>query len=170
MRGFSGREEFTVSTSTRFITVTTIDPVATTKVNQMDESATLSIGQLARATGTKVETIRFYEKSGLLPAPARTEGNYRTYTSAHLGRVSFIRRARDLGFSLDQVRELLELADDRTQPCGAIDAIASAHRAEIERKILGLQALKAELDSLIDQCSCSTIAECRIVESLSPAG
>jgi Cu(I)-responsive transcriptional regulator len=132
------------------------------------EPATLAIGQLARATGTKVETIRFCKKIGLLPEPARTEGNYRVYTGEHLGRLSFIRQARDLGFPLDQVRELLELADDRDRPCGAIDAIASAHRAEVERKIRDLQALKAELDSLIDQCSCGTVAECRIIEALSP--
>lgn len=132
------------------------------------EHATFAIGQLAQATGTKVETIRFYEKTGLLPAPARTEGNYRAYTGEHLGRLSFIRRARDLGFSLDQVRELLELADDRNRPCAAIDAIASAHRAEVERKIRDLQALKAELDRLIDQCSCGTVAECRIIDALSP--
>jgi len=136
----------------------------------MDEHAALAIGQLARMTGTKVETIRFYEKTGLLPEPARTEGNYRAYAKEHLGRLSFIRRARDLGFSLEQVRELLALADDRSRPCGAIDAIASAHRAEVKRKIRDLQALKAELDSLIDQCSCGTIADCRIIEALSPVG
>jgi len=133
------------------------------------QHVTLTIGQLARATGTKVETIRFYEKTGLLPAPARTEGNYRAYTDGHLGRLSFVRRARDLGFSLDQVRELLDLADDRSRSCAAIDAIASAHRAEVERKIRDLQALKAELDSLIDQCSCGTVADCRIIDALSPA-
>jgi DNA-binding transcriptional MerR regulator len=82
--------------------------------------------------------------------------------------LSFIRRARDLGFSLDQVRELLELADDRDRPCGAIDAIASAHRTEVERKIRDLRALKAQLDNLIDQCNCGTVAECRIIEALSP--
>ncbi|SAL79917.1 MerR family regulatory protein [Caballeronia terrestris] len=129
----------------------------------------LTIGHLASATGTKVETIRFYEKTNLLPAPARTEGNYRSYTVAHLNRLSFIRRARDLGFSLEQVRELLALADDRSRSCSAIDAIAREHRFEVERKIRDLQALKAELDNLIDQCSCGTVAECRIIEALSPA-
>ncbi|MFM0007707.1 MULTISPECIES: MerR family transcriptional regulator [Paraburkholderia] len=128
------------------------------------DDANLTIGQLARATGTKVETFRFYEETGLLPAPARTEANYRAYSEAHLRPLSFIRRARDLGFSLEQVRELLQLADDR----GRIDAIASAHRAEIERKICDLKALKAELDSLIDQCSCGAVAECRIIDALSP--
>ncbi|AUT73580.1 MULTISPECIES: MerR family transcriptional regulator [Paraburkholderia] len=133
------------------------------------DSPTLTIGQLAKATGTKVETIRFYEKTGLLPAPARTEGNYRAYAVDHLNRLSFIRRARDLGFPLEQVRELLALADDRTRSCSAIDAIASEHRREVERKIRDLRKLKAELDNLIDQCSCGTVDECRIIEALSPA-
>lgn len=128
----------------------------------------LTIGVLAERTGTKVETIRFYERCGLLPAPARTSGNYRAYEPAHLKRLSFIRRARDLGFSLDQVRELLALADDRASPCVAVDDIARAHRTEIERKIRDLQAMKGELDRMLARCGCSTIAECRIIEMLSP--
>ena len=128
----------------------------------------LTIGQLARETGTKVETVRFYEKSGLLPAPARTEGNYRSYDRAHLNRLSFIRRARDLGFSLDQIRDLLALSDDRDQSCTAVDAIAKAHCAEVERKIADLRSLKKELDRMIDQCGCGVVADCRIIESLSP--
>ncbi|MCO5082727.1 MAG: helix-turn-helix domain-containing protein [Rhizobiaceae bacterium] len=128
----------------------------------------LTIGHLARETGTKVETIRFYEKSGLLPAPSRTDGNYRSYDEAHLNRLSFIRRARELGFSLDQVRALLTLSDDRGQPCAAVDTIATEHRAEVERKIADLQSLKAELDRMIDQCGCGVVADCRIIESLSP--
>jgi DNA-binding transcriptional MerR regulator len=86
------------------------DPVRMAWVKGM---ARLTIGDLAKRTGTKVETIRYYERIGLLPEPGRTEGNYRSYGSEHLGRLSFIRRARDLGFSLDQVRELLGLADQR---------------------------------------------------------
>lgn len=129
---------------------------------------TLTIGELARAAGTKIGTVRFYEKTGLLPAPARTRGNYRAYTGEHLNRLSFVRRARDLGFPLDQVRELLALANQRERPCATVDAIASAHRTAIERKIRDLQALKAELDSLIDQCVRGTVAECRIIETLSP--
>ena len=130
----------------------------------------LTIGHLARRTGTKVETIRFYEKSGLLPLPLRTHGNYRAYEQAHLNRLSFIRRARDLGFSLDQIRTLLTLADDRTRSCVAVDAIANEHRIKIEQKICDLLALKAELDRVIDQCGCGIVADCRIIESLSPAG
>lgn len=127
----------------------------------------LTIGHLARETGTKVETVRFYEKSGLLPTPSRTEGNYRSYDAAHLNRLSFIRRARDLGFSLDQVRALLALSDDRNQSCSAVDTVAKEHRAEVERKIADLQSLKDELDRMIDQCGCGVVADCRIIESLS---
>lgn len=128
----------------------------------------LAIGALARMTGTKVETIRFYEKSGLLPVPGRTEGNYRAYEPFHLNRLSFIRRARDLGFSLDQVRALLDLSDDRTRSCEAVDAIAKEHLVEVERKIADLKALRGELDRMLMQCSCGTVAECRIIETLSP--
>jgi Cu(I)-responsive transcriptional regulator len=131
-------------------------------------SRILTIGHLARETGTKVETVRFYEKSGLLPAPSRTEGNYRSYDREHLNRLSFIRRARDLGFPLDQIRALLALSDDQGQSCAAVDAIAKEHRTEVERKISDLQALKKELDRMIDHCGCGVVADCRIIESLSP--
>jgi Cu(I)-responsive transcriptional regulator len=130
---------------------------------------TLRIGDLAKATGTKVETIRYYERAGLLPVPGRTPGNYRTYGPAHLNRLSFIRRARDLGFTIEQVRELLDLADDRDRPCGAVDAIAREHLAEVERKIADLNALRRELAELIGRCRRGTVAECRIVEALSPS-
>ncbi|MCQ4633442.1 helix-turn-helix domain-containing protein [Shinella sp. CPCC 100929] len=132
-------------------------------------SKVLTIGRLAEATGTSVETIRFYEKSGILPSPARTDGNYRSYEPAHLNRLSFIRRARELGFSLDQVKELLRLSDDRSQSCAAVDDIAKLHRTEVERKISDLLSLKTELDRIIDTCRCGTVADCRIIESLSPA-
>ena len=129
----------------------------------------LTIGELARGTGTKVETIRFYEKSGLLPAPARTAGNYRAYSPAHLNRLSFIRRSRDLGFSLEQVRTLVDHADQKDRPCDAVDAIAKDHLSEVDSKIADLTALRRELDSMITQCQCGTVADCRIIESLSPA-
>lgn len=128
-----------------------------------------SIGELAKATGTKVETIRYYERIGLLPAPARTGGNYRAYAAEHLGRLSFVRRARDLGFSLDQVRELLGLADQKDRSCEAVDEIAREHLAEVDRKIADLGALRRELDNLIGQCRCGTIADCRIIEALAPS-
>ncbi len=129
----------------------------------------LTIGKLASATGTKVETIRYYEQIGLLPAPMRSAANYRTYEQEHLRRLSFIRRARDLGFSIDQVRELMGLADRRDQSCMAVDVIANQHRDAIARKIADLTALAGELDALIDSCSRNTVADCRIIEALAPA-
>jgi DNA-binding transcriptional MerR regulator len=126
----------------------------------------LTIGHMARATATKVETIRFYEKTGLPPAPARTRGNYRAYGTEHLNRLSFIRRARDLGFSLERIRALLGLADDKNQPCEAIDTIAREHLEAVERKIKDLEALRRGLARMISQCQHGTIAECRIVEAL----
>lgn len=131
-------------------------------------SATLSIGALAQATGTKVETVRYYERSGLMPAPTRTGGNYRAYKRAHLDRLSFIRRARELGFSLDEVRELLRVSDQPDAPCEEVDRIARAHLEAIERKIADLAALGAELRQLIGQCQHGTVAECRVIEALAP--
>ena len=131
-------------------------------------SESFSIGELAKATGTKAETVRYYERIGLLPAPARTSGNYRAYSRPHLERLSFIRRARDLGFSLDQVRALLRLADDRGQSCAEVDRIAKLHLTEVDRKIADLASLGSELRQLIDKCRHGTIAECRILEALGP--
>jgi Cu(I)-responsive transcriptional regulator len=132
-------------------------------------SGSLSIGDLARAAGTKAENVRYYERIGLLPAPARTSGNYRAYARSHLERLSFIRRARDLGFSLDQVRALLRLADDRSQSCAEVDRIAKLHLTEVERKIADLASLGEELRQLIEKCRHGTIAECRILDALGPA-
>lgn len=128
----------------------------------------LSIGKLAAATGTKVETIRYYETIGLLPAPERTASNYRAYSPAHLARLSFIRRARSLGFSLEQIQALLGLADQKDRSCAAVDVIAREHLAEIDRKLADLTTLRAELDSLIVQCGQGTISDCRIIETLGP--
>lgn len=128
----------------------------------------LSIGTLAKATGTVAETVRYYEKIGLLPDPPRTEGNYRSYGPDDVARLSFIRRARDLGFALDQVRALLELADDRQRPCDEVDALARHQLDQVERKIADLEALRVELSGLINQCQRGTIAECRILDALGP--
>lgn len=128
----------------------------------------ITIGNLARATGTKVETVRYYEHIGLLPAPPRTGGNYRSYGATELARLSFIRRARDLGFSVEQVRALLTLSDDRQGDCASIDAIAHTHLAEVERKLADLTALRRELQAVITSCKGGTVADCRIIEALAP--
>ncbi|MDC7812792.1 MerR family transcriptional regulator [Sphingomonas koreensis] len=127
-----------------------------------------TIGELGKATGTNVETIRYYERIGLLAKPERTSGNYRSYRKAELGRLSFIRRARDLGFPLDRVRALLSLSDDRTRDCAMVDALARDHLAEVECKIADLTALRSELSALLDTCEGGTVGDCRIIEALAP--
>jgi Cu(I)-responsive transcriptional regulator len=128
----------------------------------------MNIGELARVADTKAETIRYYERIGLLPPPPRTAGNYRDYSAEHVRHLSFARRARDLGFSIEQIRELLDLADQKERSCEAVDAIARGHLADVKRKLADLAALRRELDSLIGQCRHGTIAECRILEALAP--
>jgi len=127
----------------------------------------LTIGALAKATATKAETIRYYERIGLLPPPARSGTNYRTYTEDDRKRLAFIRKSRSLGFTIEQVRALLRLADQRRGPCAEVDRIASAHLRAIEQKIDDLTALGGELQELISQCRHGTISECRILEALS---
>ena len=131
-------------------------------------TAPLTRGRLAAAAGCKAETIRFYEKIGLLPAPRRTASNYRTYAPEQVARLRFIRRARDLGFSVEEVRALLELADERERECSEVDALAQKHLIEVERKIADLQSLAGELRDIIGQCRGGTIAECRIIDALAP--
>ena len=106
--------------------------------------------------------------SASYPEPVRTMGNYRSYDGLQLGRLSFVRRARDLGFSLDQVRELLDLADQRDRSCEAVDVIARQHLDEVERKIADLIALRDELSSVLGRCRRGTVADCRIIETLAP--
>jgi Cu(I)-responsive transcriptional regulator len=129
----------------------------------------MNIGELARTADTKAETIRYYERIGLLPSPPRTAGNYRAYSDEHVSRLTFTRRARDLGFSIEQIRTLLNLSDDKRQSCEAVDTIARAHLADVERKLADLEALRRELDALIGQCRHGTVADCRIIEALAPA-
>ncbi len=124
----------------------------------------LTIGRLAREGGCKVQTIRYYEQIGLMPEPARTEGNQRRYGQRHAQRLAFIRHARELGFPLDAVRELLSLSDDKDRSCAAADAIAKDHLVAVERRIARLTALKAELERMIEQCKGGRIADCRVIE------
>ena len=127
----------------------------------------MKIGELAKKTGAKVETIRFYEQAGLLEAPARTAANYRCYDEAHLRRLSFIRRSRELGISLGNARELLSLADNVTQSCSAVDDIARNHLGDIENKIIDLQNMRAELQRVLATCRTGSVGDCKIIETLS---
>jgi DNA-binding transcriptional MerR regulator len=127
-----------------------------------------TIGQLAKATGTKTETIRYYERIALLRAPGRTRANYRSYAGEHVQLLAFIRRARALGFSIEDVRELLELAGHREQPCAEVDRIAARHLETTELKIAALKRLRGELRATLVACKGGRIADCRVVQALSP--
>lgn len=112
----------------------------------------MRIGEVSKATGLKIETIRFYETEGLTTCDRRSDSNYRLYGQAQVDRLSFIKRARDLGFTLEQVRGLLELTDDPRGSCVEIDTIVVAHLAEVDRKLAALQTLRKELVERLECC------------------
>lgn len=129
----------------------------------------ISIGKLATVTGVNIETIRYYERAGLIAAPARTSGNYRSYGDQDVACLRFIKRTRDLGFSVEQVRALLSISGEKGRDCGTVEAIASEHLAEVDRKIADLAALRSELAAAVATCGGGTVAECRILEAFSPS-
>lgn len=126
----------------------------------------IPIGELARRTGVKVPTIRFYEQIGLLAPPPRTEGNQRRYGKAEIDRLNFIRHARELGFEVEQIRELLAMSQEPQASCHQADSIAKAHLREVDRRIERLQVLREELARMIDECGHGRICDCRIIEVL----
>ena len=126
----------------------------------------LTIGTLSRRTGTKVQTIRYYEQIGLMNEPGRTSGGQRRYVEADLDRLAFIRHSRQLGFALVAIRELLALADQPNQSCADADSIAQRQLKHVEQRILRLQALKKELKRMITECAGDSVADCRVLEVL----
>ncbi|MDK2762332.1 MAG: helix-turn-helix domain-containing protein [Sphingopyxis sp.] len=124
------------------------------------------MGELSRATGTNVETIRYYERIGLLPAPDRTASNYRSYSDGHRARLAFVRHSRDLGFTIDEIRSLLDLSDDPARECAEADRIATAHLEQVEAKIAQLTLLRTELARIVGQCRGGAAADCRVIEAL----
>lgn len=127
----------------------------------------MKIGELSSATGTNIETIRYYERIGLLPAPARTSANYRSYGEAHRARLAFVRHSRELGFTIEEVRSLLDLSDHPERDCAEADRIASGHLAQVEAKIAQLEALRCELTRIVGRCRGGIAADCRVIEALS---
>lgn len=125
-----------------------------------------TIGRLARETGCKVPTIRYYEQIGLIEPAVRTAGNQRRYSDAHLARLGFIRHARDLGLPLDAIRELVELSGHPEQPCAEADRIAREHLDKIRERIARLTRLEAELERIATRCAGDHVGECYVIESL----
>lgn len=127
----------------------------------------MNIGQAAKATGISAKMIRHYESVGLFPEAHRTEAGYRQYTDTDLHTLRFIRQSRDLGFSIEQIRELLGLWQNRRRPSRQVKALAQAHITELEQKLQELQAMKATLEHLVHCCHGDERPDCPIIETLS---
>ncbi|MCW8308027.1 helix-turn-helix domain-containing protein [Acidiphilium sp. PA] len=130
--------------------------------------ALLTVGALARLTGATRQTIRWYEQIGLLPAPNRSADNYRLYGDDHLARLRFIRRCRDLGFSLEVVRNLADLAAKDGEDCADVATIANVRLIELDNRIATLMALRQDLAAVINDCAGGRVSCCRILSSFSP--
>ena len=130
------------------------------------EAGGSSIGVLSGHTGVNIETIRFYEKENLIPAPPRTEGGHRIYQDEHFQRLVFIRRSRELGFTLDEIRALLRLADDCGGTCAEARALATGHLAEVQAKIADLQRMERVLAKTIEQCAEGQSPACPLLDNL----
>ena len=130
----------------------------------------MKIGALAEATGTPVETIRYYEREGLLPPPARAENNYRLYLPAHVERLAFIRQCRNLDMTLDEIRALIALRESPAQDCGEVNALLDEHIGHVAQRIRELRALEKELKSLRARCATPhSLSECGILTGIDRA-
>jgi MerR family mercuric resistance operon transcriptional regulator len=127
---------------------------------------TFGIGTLAKRAGVKIETIRYYEQSELMPDPPRTEGGHRLYTGDHLKRLVFIRRCRELGFTMEEVRDLLKLVDGGGYTCGEVQAITLERAASVRRKIKDLRRLERTLTRIASTCEGGTVPACPIIDAL----
>ncbi len=122
--------------------------------------------ELARRTGCNLETIRYYEKTGMMPDPPRTASGYRAYDETHVSRLRFILRARELGFSLEQIRGLLDQVDGDTQTCAEVKERTERHLADVRAKIADLKRIEKVLAATSAQCSGEDVPECPVLEAL----
>ena len=130
----------------------------------------MRIGDLAESTGTAVETIRFYEREGLIPAAQRADNNYRVYTAAHAERLAFIRHCRNLDMTLDEIRTLLQLRDAPSQDCGEVNALLDEHIGHVTHRIRELRTLQKDLKALRARCGAPhAIEQCGILNELDTA-
>ena len=121
---------------------------------------------LSRATGCNIETIRYYEKIGILPAPPRGENGYRQYDQAHVDRLRFVMRSRELGFTLDEIRSLLGLVDRGAQSCAEVQAVAQGHLETVRARIKDLQRVEKVLSETVSRCSGRDVPECPVMDAL----
>lgn len=131
----------------------------------------MKIGELAKKAGCQVETVRYYEREGLLPEPARTEGNYRVYSQNHLERLVFIRNCRTLDMTLEEIQRLLALRDLPHESCAGINSLVDEHIEHVQARIDSLMALRDQLSELRDRCHGPKEAEdCGIIRQLNVSG
>ena len=126
----------------------------------------VTIGGLSKQTGCNIETIRYYERIGLLPKPPRTEGGHRLYEREQIKRLVFIRRSRELGFSLDEIRTLLRLVDGERYTCQEVKTLTEEHLGDIKKKISDLKRLQKTLADISSQCEGGMVPECPIIDAL----
>jgi MerR family mercuric resistance operon transcriptional regulator len=129
-------------------------------------STRLGIGTLSKRTGCNIETIRYYERIGLMPRPIRTEGGHRLYGEAQGRRLGFIRRTRELGFTLDQIRTLLKLVDGGRYTCAQVKRITVHHLDEVRRKVADLRKIERVLAEMAAQCDGGTVPKCPVIDAL----
>lgn len=128
--------------------------------------AQLSIGRLSTRTAVNIETVRYYERIGLLPAAPRTEGGHRLYGEPHVKRLTFVRRARELGFTLEEIRALLRLAGERPPSCASARSLATRHLADVREKIADLKRMERVLTQTVALCEEGDRPECPLLEAL----
>ncbi|NIR31128.1 MAG: helix-turn-helix domain-containing protein [Gammaproteobacteria bacterium] len=131
------------------------------------EKGRFSIGALSGRSGVNVETIRYYERIGLLPDPPRTEGGHRLYGLEHVKRLAFIRRSRELGFSIEEIRALLDLVDSGAYTCGEVKSMTDRHLESVRSKIADLRKLERTLAGISSQCEGGEVPECPVIDALS---
>ncbi len=135
-------------------------------MNQITQVQGLLIGEISRRTGVNIETIRYYERIEVMPKPKRSEGGQRLYNELQLNRLTFIKRSRELGFSLKEVRTLLTLIDSGEMTCSEVHTLTVEHLREVRGKIADLRKLERALKALAAQCSLGDVSDCPIVETL----
>ncbi|MBB6182169.1 MerR family transcriptional regulator [Pseudorhizobium flavum] len=126
----------------------------------------LTIGDLSKTTGVKVPTIRYYEQMGLLSHSERSQGNQRRYSKVERDRLSFIKHARDLGLTIEAIRELIDLSQHPEKPCAEADKIAVEQLATIREKIVKLKKLEAELERISTRCHSNHVRDCYVIQAL----
>ena len=124
-------------------------------------------GDLARATGCNIETIRYYEKTGLLPDPPRTDAGYRIYSAAHATRLRFILRARELGFSMEDIRGLMGLEDGAPPTCAEVKERTERHLADVRARIADLRRIETVLAATASRCSGAEVPDCPVLDAIS---